>query len=364
MSDGSRVIVKQGRSIAIVSPFPPPYGGMAIQARKISFLLRESGFDVFEVETSPELPKGFGFIANIRGFRTLLKLFSFLYHLHKILPHVEAVYFLTGFFNFFFWVTYPALILIKIHRKRVILSARGGEAGKFFRRYGILVGPILKSVDTISVPSGFLRDAFKEILHIEPIIIPNISDLQQFSFRERFPVQPKLLTTRNLEKMYNVDCVIKAFKEVHHHFPESLLGIVGEGSQRKVLEKMVRNLGLADCVKFYGRVEHAEIQNLYDQYDIYINASNVDNFPGSILEAFASGLPVISTRAGGIPYMVKEGVTGLLVKMNDYAALAEKVVQLIREPDMALTLARNARDECQKYSWEHVKNVLFPLLEN
>ena len=337
---------------------------MAIQARKISSLLRESGFNVFEVETNPELPKGSRGIAKMKGFRTIIRLFLFLYHLHKVLPHVDVVYFLTGFFNFFFWVTYPALILIKIEGKRVILSARGGEAGRFFRRYGILVKPILRSVDTISVPSGFLRDVFKEILNIEPTVIPNISDLQQFSFRERFPVQAKLLTTRNLEEMYNVDCVIKAFKEVHYHFPESLLGIVGEGSQRKVLERMVGVLGLTDCVKFYGRVEHAEIQNVYDQYDIYVNASNVDNFPGSILEAFASGLPVISTLVGGIPYLVKDGVTGLLVKMNDYVALAEKVVQLVREPDMALRLAQNAKGECEKYSWEHVKAVLFPILEN
>jgi glycosyltransferase involved in cell wall biosynthesis len=355
---------KREKSICLISPFPPPYGGMAIQARKISSLLRESGFNVFEVKTNPELPKGPSVIAKIKGFRTLLRLFSFLYHLHKVLPHVEVVYFLTGFFNFFFWVTYPALILIKIHGKRVILSARGGEGGKFFRRYGILVGPILRRVDTISVPSGFLQDVFKEILNIEPIVIPNISDLQQFSFRERFPVQPKLLTTRNLEAMYNVACVIKAFKEVRRHFPESILGIVGDGSQRKLLEKMVRDLGLKDCVTFYGRVEHAEIQNLYNQYDFYMNASNVDNFPGSILEAFASGLPVISTSVGGIPYLVKDGVTGLLVQMNDYVALAEKVVQLVREPDMALTLAQNARDECEKYSWEHVKTVLFPILEN
>jgi glycosyltransferase involved in cell wall biosynthesis len=354
---------KRKKSICVVSPFPPPYGGMAVQARRMSSLLRESGFDVFEVETNPELPERSSFIANAKGFRTIIRLFSFLYHLHKVLPHVEVVYFLTGFFNFFFWVTYPALILIKIHGKRVILSARGGEAGRFFRRYGILVRPILKSVDTISVPSGFLQDVFKEVLNIEPIVIPNISDLQQFSFRERFPVQPKLLATRNLEEIYNVDCIIKAFKEVHDHFPQSLLGIVGEGSQRKALEKMIGVLELTDCVKFYGRVEHAEIQNVYDQYDIYINASNVDNFPGSILEAFASGLPVISTRVGGIPYMVQEGVTGLLVQMNDHIALAGKVVQLVREPDMALRLAQNARDECEKYSWEHVKTALFPILE-
>jgi len=349
-------------SVTVISPLPPPYGGMAIQAEKIATLLRESGFQVITVKTNTDIPKNYNFLSKIKGLRTLVNLFFFLKHLHKTLPHVQAVYFLTGFFNFFFWLTYPALILIKIHGKKIILSARGGCAKDFFRKYDFLLRPVFKTVDVITTPSGFLQDVFLDAFNIKPVIVPNIADLRQFKFRERYSVSPKLLTTRNLEEIYNVRCVIKAFKMIHEHFPESRLGIAGDGSQRAALEKLVIELNLKDCVTFYGAVEHSKIQDLYNKYDIYMNASNVDNLPGTILEAFASGLPVVSTNPGGIPYMVENGKTGLLVKKNDCNALAENVIELLENSELALRLSSNARKECEKYSWEYVKKHLIPLL--
>jgi len=336
---------------------------MAIQAEKLVSLLREYGFKVITAKTNADLPKCLHFISKVKGLRTIVSVSTFLKDLNKILPQVDVFYFLTGFFNFFFWVTYPALILIKLRGKKVILSARGGEGRLFFQKYGLFIKPILKRVDAISVPSGFLGEAFKEVLGLDSAIVPNIADFNQFRFRPRKPVRPNLLVTRSLEEIYNVGCVIRAFKKAHDYFPESSLGIVGDGSQRAALEKLVGDLQLNGCVTFYGKIEHSEIQNYYDQYDIFINASNADNLPGVILEAFASGLAVISTKAGGIPYLVKDGVTGLLVDIGDSKGLAEKVIKVVQDPDLALTLANNARIECQKYSWDNVKTMLVPLLE-
>ena len=88
----------------------------------------------------------------------------------------------------------------------------------------------------------------------------------------------------------------------------------------------------------------------------------MDNLPGTIREAFASGLPVVSTNPGGIPYMVENGKTGLSVEKNDCDALAERVIELLKNPELALSLSRNAREECEKYSWDYVKQILIPLL--
>ncbi len=350
------------KTICIVSPFPPPYGGMAIQAEKMVSLLKESGMKAIAIKTNADLPNSLKFVSKVKGLRTVIGLFSFLNNLRKILPQVEIVYFLTGFFNFFFWVTYPGLILIKLHGKKVILSARGGEARRFLQKYGLLVKPILKRVDAISAPSGFLKEAFKEVLGLDAAIVPNIADFNQFRFRQRNPIRPNLLVTRSLEGIYNVDIVIRAFKKIHDYFCESSLGIVGDGSQRAALERLIAELNLTKHVTFYGKIEHTKIQDYYNQYDIFINASNVDNQPGVILEAFASGLPVVSTNAGGIPYMVKDGVTGLLAEKGDCEGLADKVIKLMLEPGLAARLAGNARKECEKYSWDSVKKALLPLL--
>ena len=352
---------KKSKSICIVSPFPPPYGGMAIQAEKMMSLLRNDGFRVLPVRTNPSLQPGF--ISNMKGLRTFIGVLRFLGNLKMALNQTDIVYFLTGFFDFFFWVTYPALILIKMSRKKVILSARGGEAALFFKKYQWLIKPIMKSVDTISVPSSFLEGVFRETFNIRATVVPNIADLEQFVFRERMTLRPKLIVTRNLERMYNVACVVKAFKEVHDRFPESILGIIGDGPERSELEELVGELGLKNCTTFYGVIPHAQIQNYYDEYDIFLNASNVDNLPGVILEAFACGLPVVSTKSGGIPYIVRDGFTGLLVEKEDFKGMASQVGKLLENPETALTLTRNARKECEKFSWGSIRKVLYPLLE-
>lgn len=117
-------------------------------------------------------------------------------------------------------------------------------------------------------------------------------------------------------------------------------------------------------MKFYGRLPHEKLPDIYDQYDILINASNIDNFPSSVVEAFASGLPVVSTNPGGIPYLVKDGEAGLLVNVNDCEALAQKVIFLLENPSFALEMARKARAECEKYKWEKVKKTLLMVINS
>jgi len=356
------VVNKRNPSICIVSPFPPPPGGMAIQAEKICQLLEKHGFDVIKVRTNSFLPKGLLWTKKIRGIRTFIGLLLFLKELNQAVSNTEVIYFLTGFFNFFFWVTYPAVIMLKLRRKHVILSARGGGAREFFRKYHTFLNPVFKRVDHITAPSGFLRDAFIKAFNIQPLIIPNIIDLSQFNFGERNPLKPNFIVTRSLEPIYNVKCVVKAFEKIHTQYPKARLGVVGDGSERIRIEELVKGLRLNNSVKFYGKVDHKKLPELYHEYDIFLNASNVDNLPGTILEAFACGLPVVSTNPGGIPYMVEDGVTGLLVPREDCDALAERALHLLENQELASTLVKNAREECEKYSPESVAKILVPLL--
>ena len=348
--------------IAIVSPFPPPYGGMAVQAEKLVRLLKEDGVDAIAVRTNPEFPGFIRPLARVPIVRTVVSTLLFLWALRKTLSRVHALYFLTAFFDFFFWVTYPGLVLIKAHRKRVVLSARGGGAKKFFEKYRMVVRPILRNVDGITTPSGFLQKVFRDELGIETSVVPNIADLSQFKFRRRTHFRPQVIVTRTLEKIYDVGCVIRAFQIIHERSADARLGIVGDGKERANLERLVRELRLVSCVTFYGGVRHEEIQSCYDDHDIFANASTVDNVPGVILEAFASGLPVVSTNPGGIPYMVEDGVTGLLVDVGDHEALARKILRVIEEPELGTRLAANARKECERYRWENIRNILVPVL--
>ena len=349
-------------SICIVSPLPPPFGGMAVQAEKLANLMEMEGIRVYKVATNMKLTGGWAVIGHIPIARTLVRQLLFLSSLNEVLPKVSCVYFLTGFFNFFFWVTYPALILIFFKQTRVVLSARGGGARSFFQKYGFFVKPVLKRLDAIAVPSGFLREAFRDELGLETVVVPNIADLKQFRLKQRDQFSPKLIVTRSLEQIYDIPTVIRAFRHIASSCPKSRLGIVGDGSQRQTLEMMVRDLGLSNQVTFYGEVTHSQISDIYDQYDIFINASRVDNLPGSVLEAFAAGLPVVSTRAGGIPFMVTHKANGLLADLEDDKRLAAYALDIIENPELGRKLAMKGYDELKKYTWPHIRTILLPLL--
>lgn len=350
------------KTICLVSPFPPPYGGMAVQAQKLCILLKEAGFTVIPIKTNSDFPRNLKWIGKIPFIRTIVNMIFFLISLHHALKISDTVYFLTGFFNFFFWVTAPAILLTKISGKKIILNARGGEAGIFFKKWKYVVRPLVKMTDLVVTPSGFLKEIFDRQLNTQAVIVPNIADIHQFTFVERQVFKPRLIVTRGLEEIYNVACVIKAFKRVHGAIPESTLDIAGDGTRRPALERLTDSLGLRDAVRFHGFVEHRMIQKLYTDNDIFVNASNVDNFPGTIIEAFASGLPVVSTNAGGIPYMVTHEKTGLLVEKNNHQAMADQILRLLDDQMFACLLAQNARIECQRYTSEAVKKKLLLIL--
>jgi glycosyltransferase involved in cell wall biosynthesis len=110
-------------------------------------------------------------------------------------------------------------------------------------------------------------------------------------------------------------------------------------------------------IRFVGRVEPQQMQELYDGADIFVNASVVDNQPVSVLEAFAAGLPVVSTATGDIAAMVRDGETGRIIPPEDPVTMAEAVIALLENPEHALQLAQRARDEAEGYTWSRVRTA-------
>jgi glycosyltransferase involved in cell wall biosynthesis len=104
-------------------------------------------------------------------------------------------------------------------------------------------------------------------------------------------------------------------------------------------------------------VNPESILDVYDAADVYLNGSSIDNQPLSIIEAFCCGLPIVTTEAGGIPDMVRDGETGLLVPCDAHAEMAERAIRLLNHPDLARRLVGHARNEVQKYQWETVRDA-------
>jgi glycosyltransferase involved in cell wall biosynthesis len=168
-------------------------------------------------------------------------------------------------------------------------------------------------------------------------------------------LRPVFLSNRNLEPLYNVACILRAFAHIQRRYPEAALIVAGDGSQRAELEALARELSLHNT-EFIGRVEQARMHELCERADIYLNSSNIDNMPGSIIEAYAAGLPVVTTDAGGIPYILKHEETGLMVARDDHEALAACALRLLEDGELAARLADNAHAACRQYSWAAVRD--------
>lgn len=248
----------------------------------------------------------------------------------------------------------PAMLAARILGKRVVLNYHSGEADDHLARCSRATHGLMRLADEIVVPSEFLQEVFERHgYHVR--VIPNVVDLSLFRFRERLPLRPRLLSTRNLEPHYGLDMTLRAFSILKGRYPEATLTIAGTGSEEHRLRRLAGRLG-DGSIRFVGRVEPQDMTRLYDAHEIFVNSSLVDNQPLSILEAFAAGTPVVSTAAGGIPVMVRDGETGLLLPRRDPEAMAAAVERLLGDPPLARRIARCALEKATEHAWPRVRD--------
>ncbi len=260
------------------------------------------------------------------------------------------------------WGFIPAVMGVKVGRKlgkRVVLTYHGGGGESFFDRHPRLVRRYLTRTDVNIVLSGFLARVFDKH-HLPYTIIPNIIELDESRFRQRETVRPKFICVRSHEELYNIPCILRAFQIVQTHIPEASLTLVGAGSQHESLIQQVEAMGLKNVV-FTGRVSNEQIYDYLGQADVMLSAPKIDNMPVSLIEAMNAGLLVISSRVGGVPYMVDDGENGLLFKSDNDAELAEKMEWAVAHPVEANNITRQAFQSVKKYSWECVRSQLLSI---
>jgi L-malate glycosyltransferase len=336
-----------------VAASPRWIGGQGVQADLlVRDWLNDPEVHVGFIPIDPVMPPSIRWVERIPVLRTLLRAPFYLAALWNGTKGVDLVHIFSASYSSFLLAPAPAWLIALIHGKKTLFHYHSGEARDHLRRSAV-ARRILKQADRIVVPSRFLADVFQEF-GLEVHVLPNIVDSSQFCYRPRQPLHPRLVCTRGFHPYYSVDVVVRAFAKLKKTYPESRLCLVGKGPVEKQIRDLVRTLELQD-VEFTGPIAHSNIAHYYDQNDIFINASWVDNMPVSILEAFASGTPVATTAPDGIRYVVEHERTGLLCEPGDWRALAENVVRLLQNPTFALQIALNAYEESRRYQWEIVR---------
>lgn len=340
--------------VCVVGPLPPPSGGMANQCEQLLRLLRAEGAVVEHVSTNaPNRP---AWIECVPYGRAGFRLLPYLIVLWRSIGRAEVVHVFANSGWAWHLLAAPALAVARVRSVPAIVNYRGGQAGEFLASAPRHVLRGLRGAALLVTPSRFLHEVFAR--HgLQAEVIPNIVDLTRFTARpmREFGDAPHLIVTRNLEPIYDIPTALRSLARVRARYPRARLTVAGSGPERAALEALSAQLGLQGAVHFAGRIDNADIAPLYADADLMLNPSTADNMPISILEALASGVPVVSTRAGGVPHLVVHESTALLVDVGDAEAMAAAALRVLGDRALAERLAERGVQEAARYAWPAVR---------
>lgn len=248
------------------------------------------------------------------------------------------------------------LPLIKTFPRPVVVSYHGADAGINTDKPAHLAAmrEVFRFATQIQARSNSLAEDLirlgcpPEKIHIQRTGIP----LNEWPFAQRRPKingDWKIIQTCRLIPKKGLDLTLKAFASIKKQYPRATLTIAGEGPLLAELQQLAQTLNISDAVTFAGFLQQDALRQLVQTAHLFLHPSrtaqdgNREGVPNSMLEAMATGCPVIATRHGGIPEAITHQHSGLLIPENDHEALAESIHQLLSNPDESQRLAQNAR---------------------
>ena len=345
-----------GIRVGLVGPLPPPAGGMANQTQQLAELLQAAQAQVTLVQTNaPYQPHWAGCVP---GVRAVFRLLPYVVLLWRATGRSDVLHIMANSGWSWHLFAAPAIWIARLRGVPAVVNYRGGEAAEFLQGAQTAVRRSMAVTADLLVPSAFLQEVFARF-GMQAEIVPNIIDLARFHPRGPKDTQSvHLVVARNLEPLYDNTTAIRAFQTVHAEWPQARLTIAGSGPQEAALRQLVTDLGMQTQVRFTGRLDRDAMAALYREADIMLNPSLADNMPNSVLESMASGVPVVSTNVGGVPYIVQDGVTALLVPPANPQAMAAACLRLLDDPGLWSRLQQAGLAEVQRYTWAQVAPML------
>jgi glycosyltransferase involved in cell wall biosynthesis len=348
-----------GLRVGLVGPLPPPAGGMANQTRQLAELLRREEASVVLVQTNaPYRPALAG---RVPVLRAAFRLIPYLAGLWRTAGRSDVFHVMAN--SGWSWHLYaaPAIWVARARGVPVVVNYRGGEAAEFLARSARVVRWSMNRVTRLAVPSGFLEAVF--LRHgMRAEVVPNIVDLARFHPRDTAHAQAQhVLVARNLEALYDNATALRAFAAIVQRLPAARLTVAGSGPDEARLRALASELRLEGRVHFTGKLDRDAMARLYREADVVLNPSLADNMPNSLLEAMACGVPVVSTNVGGIPFMVRDGETALLVPPKNPQAMAAAAIRVLEDNTLRSALAQAGMADVERYTWPRVGPALAAL---
>jgi glycosyltransferase involved in cell wall biosynthesis len=245
---------------------------------------------------------------------------------------------------------------LRIIRKPYILTLHGGNLPAFARRHTNRVRHLLQHAGAVTTPSAYLFEKM-QFYRKDLVRLPNSLEIGKYPFRHRDRPEPNLMWLRAFHNLYNPSLAVKVVALLAKDVPSVRLMMIGpdkrDGSLR-LAKDLAFKLGVLDRITFTGPVPKDTTPQWLNRGDIFLNTTNADNMPVSILEAMACGLCIVSTNVGGIPYLLEDERDALLIPAADEAEMAGAVQRLVTEDSLAERLSRNGRQKVEEFDWSDV----------
>jgi len=253
--------------------------------------------------------------------------------------------------------------LARVLRLKYIPILHGGNLPSRLKNSAKFCDLIFKYSYRNIAPSNYLKDAFEKKGY-ETMFIPNVLEINSYKFKKRMEFAPRLLYVRAFDKIYNPHMAVHVLSELLKIYPLAKLCMVGpdkDGSLQECIA-LAKLLGVDASIEFTGMLSKSKWHKLSEEFDIFINTTNLDNTPVSVMEAMALGLPVVSTNVGGIPYLINDNVTGILVSSNDIGGMTFAIDNIIIHTESTQQLTLNARKKIESFDWSTVKQSWIDIL--
>lgn len=321
--------------------------------------LKNHGFNPTSIEVLGEKLKELGEVIQVSEYKSPLLRFADMakaIYLNRVKANLVLIdtYSTNGFY-----LAYYCGIICQWFKLPYVPILHGGDLPKRLAKSKEKCDNYFGNAAFLVAPSGYMRKKFRQHGYHHVKLIPNQIDLSKFKFKERKKAGPRILWVRSFAEIYNPLLAIDVIDLLVKRYPEAKLCMVGpekdglmEACKAKVME-----LGIMENVEFVGKKTRKEWFEISTDYDIFMNTTNVDNTPLSVMEAMAMGMCVVTTNVGGIPYLFANEIEGIMVEPNDAELINQEVIKIVDSPEYAHQLSRKAREKSKEWDWLFIKQL-------